>query len=121
MPIPKTQQLPDNKEIIAMYTNPFYLELLVFEILSPDALSDIDKSDIKERTLPFLDGLARRFESEQNSLSELMVVFGSWIMSYYIPSPELFDRYTSLETIYQVMKDKLNPRLVAIREEQRTR
>ena len=108
MPVIKTQDQPKDREILAMYKNPYYLELLVFEILSPDVLSDIDKSDIKERTLPFLDGLARRFESEQNSLSELLVVFGSWIMSYYIPSPELFDRYASLETIYKVMKNEVN-------------
>ena len=111
---------PSDREIVQMFQNPFPLELVIFDIVSPDTLGMSDKTLLEETSLPFLSGLAIRFENEREFLSPLMVGFGTFLLEYYIPTPEVFDRYPSLGSIYKAMKDKLPVNLVALQEAHRT-
>jgi|GEM_PF-4079462 len=108
-----------DQEILAMYSAPWPLELVLMSVLSADILSDTDRDDLRNESLPFLESLAARYEAERDSLSPLMIGFGVWALGYYIPTPETLDRYPALETIYRVMKNRLNPSLVAMREAHR--
>jgi hypothetical protein len=102
--------------IHAIRIYPVPVELILFSVQAPHAMTPALLQELTEVAVPTFERLVARFEQDRDSLSPLLIEFGRWVLQYYIPTCEVFQRYPGLETVYEIMRSHLPSDLIALHE-----
>jgi hypothetical protein len=113
---PTLRPVLSDEEILGLHIWPAPLEVILFNVQAPNAMSSGLVEQLEKESIPTLERLVARYEQDCDSLSPPLIHFGRWVLNYFIPSYQAFLQYPVLETLYDIMKDYVPSDLVEMHE-----